>query len=144
MSHATPANNESRPATTNRNGSVTDGAAAVSGAADFFAAGAGGLAMADAGKGASIRLLLGFADESALFQFGIQQGRSPACARKNRRAFRQRGDRFEDLHQRLRRLETARIQFDHLRHHDWSGLERVNSMENGCVARTACFRWAGM
>src|ERR1051326_397014 len=112
MSQATPANSESKPATMNRSGSVIDGAAAANGVAIFFAARDAGLAVADASKVASIRLLLGFTDESALFEFGDQPPRPPLRARENRRAVRQRGVRFENFHERLRRFETAQLEFD--------------------------------
>ncbi len=133
-------NKASRPVTPKRNGNALAGRPPVAGRGRVVA----GLTAADKGKVAPIDLFLGFTGESVLFELRVKQGRAPARARAKRRAFRQRGDGFENFHQRLRRFETADIQFNNRGGHCFAyGLLNVSSIENCFVARTACGRFGG-
>src|ERR1043166_7906255 len=108
------------PVRMNRSGSVIEGAVAASNRAPLaFPDGARGTAgrlrgfrstAADMGKVASIALLLGFPHETTRFQHRIKVNRPPVRARAQRRARRQRSERLEDLHHRLRWFEAARIE----------------------------------
>jgi hypothetical protein len=70
------------------------------------------LAAADMGDKASILLFFALAYEAALFQLGVQVHRATVGASAQPGAFRQRRQCFENLHERLRRLQSARIHFN--------------------------------
>src|SRR5262249_41454450 len=110
-------NSESKPVTTNRKGSDTEGAVRPKAAGELFIGDDSKSATTDAGQVASVRLHLGFGDEPALFELRVKQRRTPAGAGTNHSAFGQRGNGFQNFHQRLRRFEAARVQFNDLFRH---------------------------
>ena len=83
----------------NRSGSVTDGACGLNPARlGALWCGAVVLAAADMGNKASIRLFFALAQEAALFQLGMQVHGAPISAGTQPGAFRQGGQRLQDLH----------------------------------------------
>ena len=74
-----------------------------------MALGVAGLAAADMGDKASIRLFFGLADKAALFQLGVKVHGSTVGAGTQSGALRQGRQRLQNLHQRLRRLQPAGI-----------------------------------
>src|SRR5262245_49014028 len=97
----------------NRSGRVTDGAWASARAARLAGRRQGfsvrdGLSPADGGDKTSVMLFLGFTDEAALFQQGIEMQRPAIGVRADPGARRQVRDRLQDDDQRLWRFETAR------------------------------------
>src|ERR1035441_10202062 len=97
----------------NRSGRVTEGAWGLKpswlGAA---ARGSWDLAAADMGDKASVLLLFGLAGEPALFQLGVKVHGAAVSARAQLGAGRQSRQRFQDLHERLRRLQPAGLPFE--------------------------------
>ena len=72
-----------------------------------------GLTVADMGNETSIGLFLGFARETALLELRVKMHGPAVGVGAQFGVGRQRAERFENRHERLRRLKPARIQFDY-------------------------------